>query len=394
MSEDDLVVEGEPVVGHRGGLRMDVASYSLLSVPGDDVLGYHLLLADRTGEVGSAEEDRWVVRKVDWRLTLNRQALAWRGEHPGEELWTCEFFDPEPRPSNQTKEWVEAHTFTLAEVREVGEVVCEQVDRPEEATRGSDLPEGALTMEEALERCDRIRRLYDTLASLVRMGARSAARTMVSEVDSGDIQEAGCLTQTEAGGLAVTGWVARHMADAMAAHLDALGVTDKTGWTMVTPANGAKPLRVLTVTAQWQREAASKGPVQELSVETEVQKVDPDGAEGTVPTEHPSVREAAFLREAARALYEVDNTGVVRRVTPEALRAASTRLGWKLTREAEARRYTTRAFELWTKDGHTADLPVSRSSDHWSRDVCAWARSVAGVEIAPCEALALALELV
>lgn len=273
-----------------------------------------------------------------------------------------------------------------------------------------ELPEGALTLEEALERYDRLWRLYDTLAGLVRMGARSAARTMVAEVDSGEVQGADRLTTTETGEKVVTGWVVRHMADAMAAHLDAHGGPNWTAWAMVFPADGVKPLRELTVTAQWKHGSTPQDLIRELTEELEALKGGRGGlspsvgnVSGNVPTGTPSPdaellkaakREAALLREAARALYGMDDTGAMGRVTPEALRAASTRLGWTQERTAERVPLTGRSFERWGRAGHAVSLPVTSSDAFWwPRDVADWATGMAGVDIAPCEALALALEL-
>jgi hypothetical protein len=98
------------------------------------------------------------------------------------------------------------------------------------------------------------------------------------------------------------------------------------------------------------------------------------------------------LRLAARALYGMDDARVLDHVTCDALRTASRRLGWAFERGAVERYNTKRFFELWSKNGRIVDLPMATDGFYGPRDVSAWATGLAGVEIAPSEALACVLE--
>ena len=64
----------------------------------------------------TGDGDRWAVRT--WSSRLSREAIAWRAKHPGARLAPpsrCPGWGYEPMPSSRDDEYIEEHTYTLAE---------------------------------------------------------------------------------------------------------------------------------------------------------------------------------------------------------------------------------------------------------------------------------------
>lgn len=94
---------------------------------------------------------------------------------------------------------------------------------------------------------------FRTLASLVTAGDIAAARAMIRAVKAGEAEDEGAAVRADnvGGETWLTGWVVRHLALALADHLDALPALNHCAWSINFPAEDERPARTLDIVAQW-----------------------------------------------------------------------------------------------------------------------------------------------